>query len=216
MLNGVQSYRLNPAVSFKGDENSQQPAKVNSGIKVGAAYATIGAVSTLSSTSITNLIKKQAPEIAEKMPKQIGMAIYIPVFIATALGCGAIVDKITNKKAAKFAQEVKGKDVKEVLKTNERADISGRNNLFYSSNTGKKVGTLLGVVALPLLSLLMNKGRINVVSVVASVINGALGGLLLGSITDALNNKAAEKNADNAANTKPEIKPAKAEEKAAA
>ena len=219
MLN-VQNYNLVSKVpSFKGEtkENKKPEAKYyhsNAGLKTGSVYAGIGtagvlltsAVSKFSSGIIDQIAKESAENANEmkelsKLTKNMGRGflIYVPIFIATALGCGAIVDKVINKKNAAFAEKVEKEGKEKAFKSEENADMTFKKNVFYKSNVGKTLGTALGAVTLPLLGVVMSlvcKSKVNMSKVLMQVVNGALGGLLLGAITDNIANNGARKFAD--------------------
>lgn len=217
----IQNYNLSPArVSFKsGNENVQQEQKespkvfkTHAGLKTGTGYAALSTISALFMGKLINqsakFLKDNAKGIdlgSEFIEETIqsgkrfskGNVIYIPVLIAASLGCGAIVDKAINKKNKLLAQRLETEDKKTVLQNEDRADLTRKENVFYKSNQGKKLGTLLGIVVLPALSFVnrfitKTKGA----SVVGAAIYGALGGFILGAITDKCANKSAAKFAD--------------------
>ncbi len=221
----VQNYRVTPArVAFKGNDENQvqtQPFKTHAGLKTGTVYATICALSALGTNKIASAIGKigeevareNADEIGEQTAREIrqnskaiktaiGKSKYtIPLSIAVSLACGAIVDSVINKKQDKFAQKVNENGKNATLQEEDRAELTKRQNIYYNSNTGKKLGTLLGMVALPALNattkaIAKAKGGMGILS---SAIIGTIGGFILGAITDACANKAAKKHADKQA-----------------
>lgn len=214
----VQNYRVAPQVAFKGDEDGQtKPYQTHAGLKTGAGYSLIGAGMTLGMNSLGKTGVKFLKEVANDMDeaakasinndiktfkaasKKLG--ITIPITILASLGCGALVDKFINDKQKNFAQKLDINGKKEVLNTEDRADTTRKGEVYYRSNLGKKVGTVLGAVVYP--ALLKTECAIaktkSPVSIVVAAITGALGGLMLGAITDKVANNGARKHADNQA-----------------
>lgn len=217
MLN-VQNYRVAPQVAFKGEENnSSKPYQTHAGLKTGIGYSLIGTGLTLGVNSFGKFVTKVGEEAAKEMEgaekaelkqtvqglksvsKKLG--ITIPIMILTSLGCGAIVDKLINDKQKAFAQKLDENGKKEVLDTEDSADTTRKGEVYCRSSIGKKVGTLLGAVAYPVL-VKTNSAIAKVkspVGIVGGAIMGALGGLMLGAITDSVANSGARKHADKQA-----------------
>ncbi len=228
MLN-VQNYKVTPAkITFRAESTEPEtknnvelkpPFKSNYGLKTGIAYTGIASSFTLLANLANGLnIKNHIKRLEEKgkiehSPKIQGdiesfrnmqratkkLWITVPMCAAIMVGCGAFVDKLINKKHADLADEIQSKPGKEILEENDNADVSRKGNLYLKTNTGKKVGTVLGAVVAPILSitsLKIAKFKIHPIIAISGVVQGALGGLLLGAITDHCSNKAAEKYAD--------------------
>lgn len=212
----------------QAQDTTQKPFVTRSGLKTGATYATIGAANLLALSALGkglfNWGKKNMEELAEELGregleeagelkatlkesesalKSLGKHLWItiPLCFALHLGCGSLVDKITNDKRAKFAQEIENKDKKDIVRDNPDAELTRSGNIYHKTNTGLKFGALIGAVALPLesyISKLLTKSK-NPVGIIGNVITGAIGGLILGSIADHFANKGAAKHADKMA-----------------
>ena len=90
------------------------------------------------------------------------------ISLATALasvGCGAIIDNIRNKNAAKAADEIRRNGLRNAMQINEHIDIGRQGTGYYESNDGAKHGWKLGaavslILGLPLhLRKVFNKKR---------------------------------------------------------
>ena len=92
------------------------------------------------------------------------MFIYVPIAILTSIGCGALVDKKINDKHAQFADKLEKEGKKEVLKNDDNAEITKQEQVYCKTNTGKKLGVLLGAVVSPLLGILNTKVAGNKIS----------------------------------------------------
>lgn len=223
----VQNYRINPNnLSFKsnGEHNENQAGtnsyfKTHAGLKTGAVWAGLGTAVTLGVNTVAKTVGKYNENALKELDDVLGAAdkkamkdsinllkassnklwLTLPISILTALGCGALVDKKINDKNAQFAQDLETKGKRAVLDEEDRADLTKKENVYYKSNTGKKLGTLLGVVVYPLTMLIekfVAKSKIPVGQYIAGAAIGAVGGLILGSITDKIANKGAAKYAD--------------------
>lgn len=227
----VQNYNFtaNRNVAFRGKsedtEATNKPFQTHAGLKLGIAAGTLGAVGSLAEG---RLAKKAAEFIKQGEKEAQGMdnevkAILEPViefmksasksakFLAPAIaiasvGCGVAVDMAANKKHAQIAELKDSSDTKEILNDESRVDTTRNGNVYYKSNTGKKLGTLLGLVTYPIvevLSLKMMKVQSSVKSLAAvagvTAVMGAIGGFVLGAIADKCGNSAARKAADKQA-----------------
>lgn len=216
----VQNYNVVSAKpSFKAETNenkkpSDKPFTTNAGLKTGAVYGGIGTACLLLSSSMLKVCHNMSKDFANNdsnLAKMIGedsnaMKLfakgnlwYIPFFIAATLGCGAIVDKFINKKNAAFADRLEKEGKDKVLKSDDNADYTFKKNIYYKSDTGKKIGTALGAVILPVLTLIrcgLCKTKPKAAHIALQVADGALGGFILGAITDNIANKNARKHAD--------------------
>lgn len=216
----VQNYNVvsaKPSFNAGTNENkkpSDKPFTTNAGLKTGAVYGGIGTLGALFTSSLVKVSDKLVNDIAQNdsnLTKVIGAdsnamkhfakgnLLYIPFFIAATLGCGAIVDRFINKKNAAFAERLEKEGKDKVLKSDDNADMTFKKNVYYKSDTGKKIGTALGAVVMPALTLIMNglsKTKVSAVSIASALFQGALGGLILGAITDNIANKNARKHAD--------------------
>lgn len=220
----IKNYNLTPtkipfrAETVKSENNveAKPPFKSNYGLKTGAVYAAIASgLSLLGITAQGVNLKREQKRLDENMgryssQKQLEFIqetktslkrtwITIPLGVAIIIGCGALVDKLINKKHTDLAEQVKSKPAKEILEENDNVEVSKNGNLYYKSNTGMKTGPLIGAIVAPISSMValkIAKFRIHPILAITGLIQGAIGGLLLGSITDYCSNKAAEKYAD--------------------
>ena len=221
----VQNQAMTSKISFKQNEENvtaNRPFETHAGLKTGAVVGGIGAATTLSLYSLADKFVKAGQEIVAEVGAEAGeeaahdagnilseagaslkaagkkLWFTVPISIAIYTGCGALMDKITNDRRAKFAKEIEGKDTKDILKDNPDAELTRKGEVYQKSNIGKKYGTLLGAVVMPLwskASSMITKTR-SPLGVISNVIIGALGGLMLGSISDHYSNKGAIKHAD--------------------
>ena len=220
----VQNYNYQPKVSFKQNpqkqENKPNSFTTHAGLKTGIAVSVLGAGYKLAVTSVANGLLNQGRTLlteflnaaGDTIPKEMKTGIEaisnsasknywtIPVTFAIYTGCGALIDKYINDKRANFAEATKNKDIKEIAKNERKARFTEKGNSYYESNIGKKYGTLLGIVALPILKAINGaiKGNhsFSLFGLAIYVAGGALGGLTLGAITDHYANKGAKKFAD--------------------
>lgn len=222
----IKIYNLTPtkipfrAETDKSENNaeSKPPFKSNYGLKTGTVYAGIASSLALLGVTAQSLnLKREQKRLDEEIAlgryssqKQLEFiqktktslkrtGITIPLSVAIIIGCGALVDKLINKKHTDLAEQVKSKPAKEILEENDNVEVSKNGNLYYKSNTGMKTGPLIGAIVAPISSMValkIAKFRIHPILAITGLIQGAIGGLLLGSITDYCSNKAAEKYAD--------------------
>lgn len=220
----IKNYNLTPtkipfrAETVKSENNAESKPtfKSNYGLKTGAVYAAIASGLSLLGVTAQGLnLKREQKRLDENMgryssQKQLEFIqetktslkrtwITIPLGVAIIIGCGALVDKLINKKHTDLAEQVKSKPAKEILEENDNVEVSKNGNLYYKSNTGMKTGPLIGAIVAPISSMValkIAKFRIHPILAITGLIQGAIGGLLLGSITDYCSNKAAEKYAD--------------------
>lgn len=220
----IKNYNLTPtkipfrAEKVKSENNAESKPtfKSNYGLKTGAVYAAIASGLSLLGVTAQGLnLKREQKRLDENMgryssQKQLEFIqetktslkrtwITIPLGVAIIIGCGALVDKLINKKHTDLAEQVKSKPAKEILEENDNVEVSKNGNLYYKSNTGMKTGPLIGAIVAPISSMValkIAKFRIHPILAITGLIQGAIGGLLLGSITDYCSNKAAEKYAD--------------------
>ena len=222
----VQTYNYQPKVSFQKNEpkqdNKPNSFTTHAGLKTGATVAAVGAAYKLTFSKIVDVIAGAAQGLVsqvlqsadENLSREIQGGLgesglksaknkylwTIPVSVAVYTGCGALIDKLINDKHSKFAENSKNKNVKDIVKDDKDAELTRKGNPYCRTNIGKKYGTLLGIVALPVLKYTNNaiKGfrGVSLIGVGINMIAGAIGGLTLGSITDHFANKGAKKFAD--------------------
>ncbi len=124
-----------------------------------------------------------------------GGLLFAPIALLCSAGCGALVDSFINKKHNGLAADVDKYGKNEALKMNDRAELTRNENVYYSSNTGLKMGALLGAVVSPITAMVRLR-KFSIIAAVAGVITGAIGGAILGKITDYFSNNAAKEHAD--------------------
>ena len=195
----------------KSEQQEKNPVyKTHAGLKTGIGFGIIesllASLFALGAAFGANFIKNMGDldglsEFGVKTLEKNSRAllIYIPIVILTALGCGAFIDKKINGKKAQFADKLEKEGKKEVLKNEDNAEITQNEQVYCKTNIGKKLGTILGVVAHPLLgfsNIKLSGGKFNAINVISYAISGAIGGLILGAITDKVANKGAAKFAD--------------------
>lgn len=224
----VQNYNLtaNRNMAFKGksEDTENKPFQTHAGFKTGIVAGTIGgggalleghAAKTISerfklgtqSKDMSNYIKSMMQEVVEFMNSAKKTAkIMAPAILAASIACGVAVDAVANKKHNKIANLKDSNDAKEILQEESRANTTRNGNVYYKSNIGKKLGTLLGAVVLPVATLATSKlmkyktpAKAAAMTSGMAAACGALGGLVLGAITDKCSNHAARKAADKQA-----------------
>lgn len=224
----VQNYNLtaNRNMAFKGksEDTENKPFQTHAGLKTGIVAGTIGGGGTLlegyaankineiinlggKSQNISNDTRSMMQEVVEFMNSAKKTAkIMAPAVLAASIACGVAVDAVANKKHNKIANLKESNDTKEILQEETRANTTRNGNVYYKSNTGKKLGTLLGAVTFPTavlttLKLMKFKTPIKQAAITSGIAAtlGALGGLVLGAITDKCSNHAARKAADKQA-----------------
>lgn len=224
----VQNYNLtaNKNMAFKGksEDTENKPFQTHAGLKTGIVAGAIGgggalleghAAKTISerfklgtqSKDMSNYIKSMMQEVVEFMNSAKKTAkIMAPAILAASIACGVAVDAVANKKHNKIANLKDSNDAKEILQEESRANTTRNGNVYYKSNIGKKLGTLLGAVVLPVATLATSKlmkyktpAKAAAMTSGMAAACGALGGLVLGAITDKCSNHAARKAADKQA-----------------
>lgn len=240
----IQNYSANSQnVAFRAkmneNTNSSNPPQSHAGLKTGAAWSGVRTSFSLGLLGIsswaTSKIQRSANNSfhhSQKVQKLLELAtkfrsfsksiwIGLPINIAIALGCGALVDKLNNGNRAKFADELATKGEKATLEENDKAKKTKAGNVYCKSDEGKKWGSLLGVagVVVPSLFILAfarAKGakvtKVDGEILIDKLVNYSLGGLALGAIADNYSNKTAAKNADKLASQPQEPKNVKTEE----
>lgn len=212
-LNTVNYYTNNKS----NNVNSDKPYKTHIGLKSGISdvVITVG-----SGFALTKFIKKMiknienskeinnaTPEmsnlryIIDKLKKCLAtvksMKYFLSASLLTYVGMGYIIDKKINEKYSDLANHKIGLEDKRVRKTK-------KDNLYYKSNIGMKLGTLIGATSLPVLNILCNlatKKAVNVKSLFSNAFWGAFGGFEFGVFVDFFANKSAKKHADKMAQT---------------
>lgn len=196
-------------VNFKGayqrTENGTPYYKTNSGIKAGGVVAGTYALSAAIHAS-KGSVKNAIPYLG------IGLM---------SIGCGAIVDKIRNKKAAEKADMIKEVGLKQAVLNDDSIELTRTGRGYYHSNDGVKTGGLLGFATGVISAILglsfssevkeankkikevarenkMNpqalKRKSNILAGCVTALVTGLGGLIMGKITDHLANNDARKN----------------------
>ena len=183
--------------SYQRTENGTPYYKTNSGVIAGSV---LGGIQSLS--IINNLMQKRTTA-----------GLFSLAAVIASVGCGAIIDNIRNKNAAKAADEIRQIGLKKAIQMDEHVDIARSGRGYYESNDGAKHGWKLGaVVGLVLGSasalskdvkeafnkignLKSSKTSILVASVLGTGVLNALGGFIMGKIADHNANSDARKHA---------------------
>src|SRR5574344_163126 len=218
----VQSYGMNSnVVPFKANETeNKRPEKTHAGLKTGAIYTAVGSAMSLSSMGFLKKIVKSSEEAIasgevtdkftialfkslQNVTKSAGKKLWItiPLFSAVAVGCGAFVDHLINKKREALAEKVEAEGKDAVLKEDKRAKETPEVNVVYKSNQGKKAGAIMGAVLSPIFGIISATSGKSKIPVFATMITGALDGFILGAITDKCANKEIAKSADKQADS---------------
>ena len=180
--------------SYQRTENGTPYYKTNSGVGAGSILGGFQGIGV-----INHFIKKRTSE---------GF-----VSLATALasvGCGAIIDNIRNKNAAKAADEIRRNGLRNAMQINEHIDIGRQGTGYYESNDGAKHGWKLGAAvglvlgaATTFTKSFQQEARLPKNAKAGTIIFGilgsgaitALGGFIMGKITDHNTNNDARKHA---------------------
>ncbi len=180
--------------SYQRTENGTPYYKTNSGVVAGSILGGFQGIGV-----INHFIKKRTSE---------GF-----VSLATALasvGCGAIIDNIRNKNAAKAADEIRRNGLRNAMQINEHIDIGRQGTGYYESNDGAKHGWKLGAAvglvlgaATTFTKSFQQEARLPKNAKAGTIIFGilgsgaitALGGFIMGKITDHNTNNDARKHA---------------------
>lgn len=135
----------------------------------------------------------------------LGDAIGMGLTLAT----GAAVDHFINSNREKFAAESMTKTKKQMLDTNDNADITRNSNLYNKTNTGKKAWTAIAASTGAILALINRKAAGEITGITLNPVAagacgamcGAVKGLIFGAVTDHFANKTAQQHADKQAIT---------------
>lgn len=219
----VQNYNVSSkSVAFKANEenNNNKPFQTHAGLKTGVAAGVVGGGAELglglSANKFLNLVKENPEDLKNagllkdfvkatiNFMKRIkkGAKYSVAESLAVSVGVGALIDHIANKKHASVAELKKDNENKDVLMAEPRANTTRNENVYYKSNNGKKYGTLLGAVIVPLEHLVGSKilkVKATPQECIMAGVVGAVGGFVLGAITDKCSNNAARKAADKEA-----------------
>lgn len=181
------------------------------------ASLTLGGVAALGISLATFLARKNIDVHWAKIAAPI---------TATLVGFGALKDFLINKTNKKFVDENKNKTIEEVFLTNKKAETTKKQNIYYETNTGKKVSTALGAIGgaatLPIFAMIDSKynkipfkesykdiisffsktkntkiATIIITLITASI--GALTGFIEGSIIDCITNLRTRRKVDKMA-----------------
>ena len=170
MLSVQNCEMFNSGLSFRAKKvDEKTPYRQKSGLKTGGVAYAIPAAFTLGSLGISkafsNLGKKALKNDAQSLGEEgvrdlkafisdydsilkgAGKKLFItiPLGFAVCMACGAVIDKLSNKKRAQLEDELAQKGQKDTLKDNKRAEVTRSGGVYYKSNTGKKYGALLGL-----------------------------------------------------------------------
>lgn len=146
-------------VNFKGisqNENGIPYHKTKTGLVTGSAIGALGVLSQLGQGVEYDFVQKeikkssaaQAEEVAKIMEKHKKLAVPFAIIAATmSIGCGLLIDHIRNKKAAETADVIaSSKNINEAFMRDENLQVNKYGLPYHHSNTGTKLGALLGGV----------------------------------------------------------------------
>lgn len=180
--------------SYERTENGTPYYKTNSGIVAGSILGGFQCI------GVINLFMKKRTS-------------YGLISLATALasvGCGAIIDNIRNKNAAKAADEIRRNGLRNAMQINEHIDIGRHGTGYYESKDGAKHGWKLGAAVSLILGTAATftksfqqearlpknaKAGTIIFGILGSAAINALGGFIMGKITDHNANNDARKHA---------------------
>ena len=172
------------------------------------ASLTLGGVSALGISLATFLARKNIDVHWAKIAAPIS---------ATLVGLGVLEDFLINKANKKFVDENKNKTVEEVFLTNKKAEPTKKQNIYYETNTGKKISTALGAIGgaatLPILAIIAAKcnkipfkevfegytKKSAVIDTLKFTSIGAFTGFIEGSIIDCITNLRTRRKVDKMA-----------------
>ncbi|MCR4880846.1 MAG: hypothetical protein K6A44_02725 [bacterium] len=180
------------------------PAKTHAGMYTGFVMGAIGSAVTYGADKLSRS--------ATGIPAAKGTLLLaaIPLIFNTCIG--ALIDRIRNKRAEKFAEETAGLTSFQAVEKDEAAELTPKGNPYINLAAGKKYGTLAFAIASPLTFALRNKAFPSLLGTGVLALQGAIGGLIFGAISDYFSNKTARQSAD--ANPYPKETIAKTEEPA--
>ena len=180
--------------SYQRTENGTPYYKTNSGVIAGSV---LGGIQSLS--IINNLMQKRTPA-----------GLFSLATALASVGCGAIIDNIRNKNAAKAADEIRRNGLRNAMQINEHIDIGRQGTGYYESNDGAKHGWKLGAAVSLILGTAATftksfqqearlpknaKAGTIIFGILGSAAINALGGFIMGKITDHNANNDARKHA---------------------
>lgn len=116
--------------SYQRTENGTPYYKTNSGVVAGSILGGFQCIGV-----INNFMKKRTSE-----------GFISLVTALAAVGCGAIIDNIRNKNAAKAADEIRRNGLRNAMQINEHIDIGRQGTGYYESKDGTKHGWKLGAL----------------------------------------------------------------------
>lgn len=183
--------------SYQKTENGTPYYKTNSGVIAGSVLGGIEGLGALS-----NFMRKRTFE---------GLNAFATAI--AAVGCGAIIDNIRNKNAAKAADEIRQVGLRKAIEADDHVDISRSGRGYYESNDGAKHGWKLGALVGLVLGTASTftdsfkksieksgvSKEVKTVSTIGGVLGcsfiSALGGFIMGKIADHNANSDARKHA---------------------
>lgn len=223
------------AVSFQSQPQAQlQSNNTNSGLIAGSILGGTQLINLLVNKKNTDTYERVLKEASKDMPeekeffenltkslKKHSKSSLILGTIITAgisIGCGALYDRIRNKKAEAAKKAVNEKDIDTALAEGHSIAFNKTGSPYYKSNQGGKIGALLGlgVGIFDFCRVTLSKNfkenieiaekqlkEINIstknlkgsayLGLAATIPIAALGGWIMGKISDFYSNKSAEK-----------------------
>ena len=196
-------------VNFKGmsqSENGVPYHKSNTGLIMGSIIGGIGAISHFGDGSFADMVQKSYKTGAANIPDEALKSIekmkkfsvpFALIAAAMSIGCGVLVDNIRNKKAAETADVVaSSRNINEAFIRDENLQLDKYGLPYHHSNTGTKIGALLGSVCGVTHGLMTtasaNSVKIKALYAVSSAISMALAGWGVGALYDKIVNGKAQ------------------------
>jgi len=146
-----------PNVNFKGiaqNENGISYHKSNTGLITGSVLGGLGVLTHLSKGNTSGFVKKMIETSGEEMTDEIMKNLEaqkkaaIPFAIIAGLmsiGCGVLIDKIRNQKAAESANVIaNSQNIHEAFMQDENIQTNQLGLPYHHSKTGTKMGALTG------------------------------------------------------------------------
>lgn len=200
----IQNINAKPySVQFRG--NQDKACETHSALKTRGVFGAITATAAAIGFSAIDFFSKGSVDAfsssALKGVKKYSF-ITLSLMIAASLGCGALIDSMFNNNHKQLAEDMKTKTKQDILANNDSVQLTDKGNMYYHANTGKKVGTLYGALALTALNTISScicKTPISKLMLASSVVIGGITGLVSGTISDFFANRTAKKFADRQA-----------------
>lgn len=106
---------------------------------------------------------------------------------AASIGCGVLVDKLRNQKAAETADKIKKLGLQNAMSYDNNIDMSRNGRGYYYSNIGSKYGPILGAACgciSSCMTYVTNKKDMSPLATILAIGIFALGGWFVGEMAD--------------------------------